>query len=377
MLTHISNNFLGSTVHSSLANSLAEKGVASQFVYCPLQKKFKKNLAVKTHGSIILSSPRVLNRLIRYFPLLKVFYSFIFFLWIIHKNKVKPSFIIAHNLWSDGLIAWFYYKLTGTPFTVALRNTDINHFIPKLPHYRWLIRKVVSSSEQVVFINQVYARRLKVEYISICREISEYSVIYNGIDEEWFKFNNFSDCKDRKEKVCYVGSFLKNKNLKNSVLALKKLRSNGIKVTYVAIGGSIEDFLKVTGLSSIPDWIEIVPRTNNLAIICDKLRESRVFLMPSFKETFGLVYIEALSQGCCIVHTRKEGIEGVFDEPFIKSVDPCSVDEIASKIELLLASYPKGVSGKDVDRLIEMFSWGKIADQYLEIIKGKGIENVR
>lgn len=41
MLTHISNNYLGSTVHSNLAQGLSDKGIAAQFVYCPLQKKSK------------------------------------------------------------------------------------------------------------------------------------------------------------------------------------------------------------------------------------------------------------------------------------------------------------------------------------------------
>jgi|5_EtaG_2_1085323.scaffolds.fasta_scaffold00009_185 glycosyltransferase involved in cell wall biosynthesis len=371
MLTHISNNYLGSTVHSELAAAIARKGIESQFVYCPLQRGFKCNKLVENHDSVIVASPRVFNRFIRYFPLFKVLYSFLIFCFLVKKRKLKPSFIIAHNLWSDGLVALFYNFFTGTPFIVAVRNTDVNFFIPKLPHYRWLVNCLVSKSKWVVFVNKIYEKRVRDIYPSTFNKILSCSIIYNGINREWFRIGKHSPDSMRKPQACYVGSFVKNKNLRSSVLAIKELRDEGLEIGLIAIGGEVEQFLSVTGLSVLPNWIEVLPRINDRKLIGKYMRRSRVFLMPSFSETFGLVYIEALSQGCCIVHSRGEGIDGLFNEPFIRGVSPHSITSISSSIKSLVIDYPSGVSKLDVERLVYKFSWESIADRYLEILQGK------
>ena len=44
------------------------------------------------------------------------------------------------------------------------------------------------------------------------------------------------------------------------------------------------------------------------------MKEHQIFAMPSFNETFGLVYIEALSQNLPILYTKSEGIYKYFEE---------------------------------------------------------------
>lgn len=368
MLVHISNNYLGSTVHSDLVKALEGKGVGPQFVYCPLQRKFKGNFAIEPVENVVVAAPRIFNQFLRYFPLAKVLWSYFNFLLSMRRNRVKPRFIVAHNLWSDGMVAWLYSKLFGTPFIVAVRNTDINHFIPKLPHFRWLIKKLVKDSERVVFINKAYAHRLRRDFPSIYKKINGHSVIYNGIDDQWFILSRSKEEIEREKQVCFLGSFVKNKNLKNSVLAIQLLRNEGMDIKYVAIGGSEKQFINATGLEEIPGWAKVFPRIIDRSLIRDRFVNSRVFLMPSFKETFGLVYIEALSQGCCIVHSEGEGIDGVFNRPFIRSVKPCMVGDIASKVRQLINDYPSGISKEDVEDLVSNFSWSDIAEQYLKII---------
>lgn len=359
-------------MHSSLANSLSKHGVPEQFVYCPLQRGFKVNEYIELNDSVIVSSPRIFNQTVRFFPFVKVAFSCLFFFASLRKYKVKPSFIIAHNLWSDGMVAWIYSKCTGVPFIAAVRNTDLNHFIPKLPHYRWLIKLLVKDARHIVFINNAYNERVRKDFPCIYNEIKSKSVVYNGVNDDWLSFSNSEAGVLRAKKVCFVGGFLRNKNLKNSVLAIQMLRDEGEDVKYVAIGGNEKEFIEVTGLCKIPDWVEVVSRTSDQNLIASHLRNSRVFLMPSFKETFGLVYIEALSQGCCIVHSQGEGIDGAFNEPFIESVNPRDVDDIACKVRSLLGRYPEGVPIEKVEELIAQFSWDDVAEKYLDIIRWRG-----
>ena len=43
------------------------------------------------------------------------------------------------------------------------------------------------------------------------------------------------------------------------------------------------------------------------------LGQSDVFVLPSVNETFGMVYLEAMSQGCIPIGTSGEGIDGIIE----------------------------------------------------------------
>jgi glycosyltransferase involved in cell wall biosynthesis len=57
-------------------------------------------------------------------------------------------------------------------------------------------------------------------------------------------------------------------------------------------------------------------------------RRSRGFVLPSKRETFGLVYVEALLNGAPILYSRGTGVDGLFPEAGV-SVNPRSVASIA------------------------------------------------
>ena len=69
----------------------------------------------------------------------------------------------------------------------------------------------------------------------------------------------------------------------------------------------------------------------------EKMRESDVFLMVSSPETFGLVYIEAMAQGCITIGSRNEGIDGVIrdgENGFL--VKPRNIEELKECLEKIV-----------------------------------------
>ena len=61
------------------------------------------------------------------------------------------------------------------------------------------------------------------------------------------------------------------------------------------------------------------------------------FLMPTRRETFGMVFIEALFSGLPLLHTRRWGIDGFFaDDEVGYACDPTSLDDIEAGIDRLL-----------------------------------------
>ncbi len=61
------------------------------------------------------------------------------------------------------------------------------------------------------------------------------------------------------------------------------------------------------------------------------------FLMPTRRETFGMVFIEALFSGLPLLHTRRWGIDGFFaDDEIGYACDPTSLDDIEIGVDRLL-----------------------------------------
>ena len=83
--------------------------------------------------------------------------------------------------------------------------------------------------------------------------------------------------------------------------------------------------------------------------------------MPSIHETFGLVYIEALSQNLPVVFTKGQGIDGLFDESVGVGVNAFSVEEISEAIKKILKN-PKGYNNKQI--CFNDFNWDIIAGKY-------------
>lgn len=90
--------------------------------------------------------------------------------------------------------------------------------------------------------------------------------------------------------------------------------------------------------------------------------------MPSRYETFGLVYIEALSQGLPIIYTLGQGVSGYFEDGTVGyGVKPNNIGDIAEKIELIMNNFDS--MSLDAPKFAQAFSWDSISKEYICIYK--------
>ncbi|MND98802.1 D-inositol-3-phosphate glycosyltransferase [compost metagenome] len=137
------------------------------------------------------------------------------------------------------------------------------------------------------------------------------------------------------------------------------------------VGGDENQFKKLLGLVEIPEYIKVIGKIKDKAKLLEIYRKSKIFIMPSFFETFGLVYVEALLQGCAVIYSKGQGIDGMIMSDLVCSVDPYNTNEISQKIEYLLNNFEiLSVNSNLIENLINDYNWNYVSNEYLSYIKG-------
>lgn len=363
-VTHICNNYVSSKVHMELVQAIGNKRGYTQFVYVPVRSR--DHIGLNYIEDVNLDYFNYHFNFLRFFPLIKVL--IVFFGFFFSKNRSNTDILIAHNFWSDGMVAFLNYIFFKEPYVLVVRNTDINIFIPKLKHYHWLMSLMVEKSEGLIFVNKIYKDKFEKEYNNIYRKSKNNHLIFNGVNNFWLEKSEFITNKIQ-DTLIYVGGFNDNKNIKSIIQACNKIYLRRPKLKLILVGGNEKELRNLLDQKEIPEYVDVLGKIKDKEQLLEFYKNSKVFIMPSFFETFGLVYIEALMQGCSIIHSKGQGIDGIFNEDFIQAVDPYDVNDIGEKIDFLLENFDKRKS--DIEfyyNLSVLFNWNSIADQYLRVI---------
>lgn len=270
----------------------------------------------------------------------------------------------AHSLFSNGYLALEAKRKQDMPYIVAFRNTDLNAFFKVRPWLRQIGLEIMQESEAVIFLSPSYRDTVLNKYVpSKMRKMIEAKsrVIPNGISEVFFENKPDSPRKeDGVIRVIQVGDINSNKNQLTVAKACLELEKNGNRVSYSIIGrAKSKGVLKKLSRYS---FVKIIPPVSQGELI-GMYRKSDVFVMPSFHETFGLVYVEAMSQGLPVVYSKRQGFDGWVSDPELgRSVDSSDYRALAAAIQGLFPAS-EGRFQRAINEAAR-FKWPAIAARY-------------
>jgi len=286
-----------------------------------------------------------------------------------------PSFDIVHThyLFSNGGAAQVVAKRTGLPYVSAVRNTDVNLYFRLGPTYQRYGYEIMRDAAAVVFLSPAYrdhVLRLVRRWDPNGELRTKSHVIPNGIHQSWL--DNPGMARGLGEpgaiRIIYIGGLTRNKNIERTIQALKPLREKGLKASLTIVGkGAREEHLRNLAASS-GEAVTFTPFTSDRACLRSYMADADVFVMASHTETFGLVYVESLTQGLPIVWTRGEGIDGYFRDGDVGyGVNPSSLAEIVDAI-VKVGSHRKSLSERALS-VVERFSWEEVASRYHQLYR--------
>ncbi len=367
-LLHLSNDFADQKIYVNLVRRLSEKDF-KQIVYVPVKWKYKLNgnrddsIKNTVYFYSYILRPTIVFKL-RYFRKLRIILDDI-------ESKIdlnEVSLIHAHFLFSDGGVAYKLKQKYDIPYVVSVRSSDLFVFFSKMPHLRRFGNEIMANAEQVIFINQSYKIFFERKYLlqSFSPILDKIKIIPNAIDDNWFNHPLSSKRLEMPYRILYVGRIKKRKKLHVLIQAINKLNKLSDKKFILEVVGQGEGsyWKKIKRLRN--GNIFFHGRIENFEKLADVYKRCHVFAMPSVKETFGLVYIEALSQGLPIICCQNEGVDDYFENRTVGiSVRPNSIEDIASAIKDIILEYPKYSSQAIVES--KKFNWDKTTKNFIEV----------
>ena len=287
-----------------------------------------------------------------------------------HLELGDVSVIHAHHLFTAGGVAYELKRLYGIPFITAVRNTDINWFFRYAFHLRRFGIDILREASKIVFISPAGLNGLR-RYIphAIWPKIERKSVVIpNGIDAFWLQNpqQRTALVQENCVTLLYVGSITRNKNVEAVILTGAELVARGYSVNVLVVGSgpNVERVKRLAEKTCVN--VVMTGHIYDKRKLMDLYRSADVFMMPSFTETFGLVYVEAMSQGLPIIYTRGQGIDGFFEDGAIGyACDPRNYGQMADNILLIMEDYCR--FSTQCSALAERFSWADITRLYESI----------
>ena len=366
---HITSSYHQSKLYKNMFESLSDQGV-KQTIYAPLKnlKDSNQNL-IDTYKypdmSLIYSAP--FKRWDSY-----IIFSKVYKLMKDIEDKIDLSevdLIHAHFLISEGAVAYELKKKYGIKYIVAIRNSDINVFLKYGVHLRRYANRILSEADNIIFISKAYKQNMFEKYIpkKLNNSLEKKSfVLPNGIDKAWF--DNKSPGKDVVEVInlIFVGRLDKNKNVEAILNVMDLLEQEGKRTSLEIIGEGPEkkELIEISKKKKLN--VKFRGHIDSIDKIKQYYQNSEIFIMPSIHETFGLVYIEAMSQGLPVMYTKNEGIDGYFTNGYVGySSDPFDYQSMKDNVYKIIENYE--TLSENAYRLAKEFTWSSVAEKYNQI----------
>ena len=264
------------------------------------------------------------------------------------QEQGKPDVIHVHSLLLAGPLALEIHNKYNIPYCVTEHSSTFARGL--VPNWQWdkLIR-VAKSSCACFAVSQALASLLEKKLSN-----TEWKVLPNLLD------NQFAQSKSiikKKFQFCSVARLHENKgfDILLKAFAIVRQEKPELKLILGGDGPEKENLLKLAQTLNVEDAVTFTGALSreNVQLF---MAESACFVLSSHVETFGVVVIEALSQGIPVIATKCGGPESIIVPGDGILVEVANVNDIAQAMKEVVENPELYDSDSIRQRCLERFS---------------------
>lgn len=247
----------------------------------------------------------------------------------------RPDLVHAHKLTFEGLAAAIVGRELGVPYCITVRGHTDHKVIAAKPGLRRRYREVLEGAGKVFYLAPWSLARLEqqlglqlpgaIMLPNVCTSFHEWDADVSGT-RRFVSVFHF-----RSRRVKRIDCVLR---------AMRLLQDSGQEVGLDVIGAAdqreLDEMSRLAQRHGVADSVKPMMAMSHTAL-GQVLPRYAGLVLPSYPETFGLAYVEALSAGIPVIHARGSGIDGYFDDQRIAiAVDHGAPSDLARAMASLL-----------------------------------------
>ncbi len=288
---------------------------------------------------------------------------------LVHRHHIQ---IIHAHTEIPGTGAVRIAKKLSVPVIITLHGISTSKRILNTEKKQNSLKKTLSHADRVVLVGEP----LRSYFSPLAGRDDHFRIVHNGF---FLPHQGYYRKEHRKRlKIISVANLHEGKGIDLTIQALARVEKAGfVHWTYDVVGGgservNLEALVKSLGLMHKIFFHGGQPHDKALGL----LKEADVFLLPSYRESFGIANLEAMGAGLLSIGVRGQGTEA-----FIKDgltgflVPPHDVDAITNLlIEIMSQKIDwKKIATAGYEYAHKEFTWNahaqKLIKVYEEILK--------
>jgi glycosyltransferase involved in cell wall biosynthesis len=278
---------------------------------------------------------------------------------MIKQHNLKFDMVHAHFAISAGYVGAKLKEEYNVPFFVTVHGYDIYDVPFRSGYWKEKIEYVLNAADHIFTVSNS-----NLEIIKKLNIKTKTTVIPNGFSRDLFFPRNSTDCKKmlklpvEKKIILSVGNLIQIKGHSYLIEAMKDIVTTRKDVLCIIIGSgelknklnsqikkyNLDSYVKILNEKThneIPLWMNA----------CD------IFVLPSLRESFGIVQIEAMACEKPIVATRNGGSDEIISKKdYGLLVEPGNSKELADAIKKALNT---DWDYEAIKNYSEQFTWEK------------------
>ena len=285
--------------------------------------------------------------------------------------------IHAHVALPDGYAGALLAQHFGKPLIVTIHGQDLQHTVERNAACQRAISYVLNSASRTILVSHKL-KRLATKYSNLPDKLV---VVSNGVDPRNVVLCPVESINQQKEgpTLLSVSNLVPTKGIDLNLFALQKIRKNHSMFLYLVIGGGPEEakLRKLARKLGLEKQVEFLGRQPHYQVMkyiaaCD------IFTLPSWKEGFGVVYLEAMATGKPVIGCEGEGIEDFVEHGKTGLlVKPKDVDSLVEALDCLLSHSEEAQAMGERARTLVLENYtreknaSKTIEVYQEALDGK------
>lgn len=220
--------------------------------------------------------------------------------------------IVAHTALLDGQIAQALSRATGVPYVVFIHGEDLyQNTRGKDSRYAATVGGVLTEARTVIAVSEAVAGGLRGAF----PDLGDIPVLPNGVDTELFAPSEHPAQGTGALRILTAAHLVERKAHRYVLSAAATLIAEGLDVAYTIAGDGPERANVATEVErlGLRDAVSM-PGAYRHQELPALLAETDLFVLPSWDEAFGVVYLESLACGVPAIAANDEGAKTIISD---------------------------------------------------------------